>query len=162
MMQDEDALSFVAEHLMIGAHRWDETRGRSLHSYLNQCAIWCIKRWVKIHKANPHGAIASLNEEAFTDSRIQMYEITADDKSAMPDDDMSSQEDSIELASLIDKAGLTERQLHCIEVVYIKGQRPTEVARDLGISRQAVDQCLTKGIRKLRSAIDEQKEVFLG
>ena len=150
MMRDEDAISFVAENLMYGAHRWNGDKGRTLHCYLNQCAIWCIYRWVKLTKRSSTQLILSLDEDVFTDSRMQMHETIADEKSAI---DKTRRENIAELTHVIDRAGLTDRQMHCIEVVYIQGQRPAEVARDLGVSPQAIDQCLAKGIRKIQVAI---------
>jgi len=154
MLRNEDAISFVAEHLMYASCRWNETAGRTVHSYLNQCAIWAIKRWIKLSNKATQTEVVSLNADSCPGSRTQAYEIIADVNTQTPDEALSDQEQSDALAKIVDNAGLTERQRHCLDVVYVKGQKPSDVARDLGISRQAVDQCLNKGIRKIQVVID--------
>jgi len=158
MLRDEDAVSFIAEHLMYGAHRWHADGGRTVNSYLNQCAIWSIQRWIALTKRTQKHAIVSLNANC-PGTRAQRHELIADEKILPPDTIVSQQENS---RHLIDDYGLTDRQRHCLEVVYIQGQKPSDVARDLGISRQAVDQCINKGIQKIQGAIDgkEQEALF--
>jgi DNA-directed RNA polymerase specialized sigma subunit len=157
MLRNEDAISFVAEHLMYGAHKWSETGGRTVNSYLNQCAIWSIQRWITLSKKTHKHEMVSLNDDC-RGSCSQRHEIIADDKSLTPDSIVSHQEQSMHL---IEDFGLTTRQRHCLEVVYIQGQRPSDVARDLGISRQAVDQCLRKGTHKIRVVIDDKEKESL-
>ena len=155
MLQNEDAISFVAEHLMYAGYRWNESGGRTVNSYLNQCAIWSIKRWIVLTKKASEKACMSLHLDSAHGSKPQMlYSKIADVTTIPPDEILMNQETTEGLTHVIDDAGLTERQRHCLEVVYVQGQKPSEVARDLGISRQAVDQCLTKGIHKIKVAID--------
>lgn len=161
MLKSEDALSFMAEHLMYAAFRWREGKGRTVNSYLNQCAIWAIKGWVRLSNRASQHSMLSINTESHPDSRTQMYELLEDENSEVPDVALMKIEKSNNISSVIDDAGLTERQRHCIEVVYVQGQRPSEVARDLGISRQAVDQCLHKGIDKIRMATNGKTQEIL-
>jgi len=156
MLRNEDAISFVAEHLMYAAFRWDASKGRTLTSYLNQCAIWSIHRWLVLSNKSTQQSMSSLNVNVCDNSNTQLYELIEDTTVQPPDDIVSEQE---YLAYVLDDAGLTQRQRHCVEVVYIQGQRPSDVARDLGISRQAVDQCLKKSIHKIRVVIDDQKSL---
>jgi len=161
MLRNEDAISFVAEHLMYAAFRWDCSGGRTLRSYLNQCAIWSIMTWLTLVKKSNRYPIISINEDAYTDSRTKLYEIIQDKNSEIPDQVIMGQEQSDNLMNVIDDACLTERQQHCLDAVYIQGQRPSEVARELGVSRQAVDQCLNNGVNKIRIVINDQnKEEF--
>ncbi len=161
MLRNEDAISFVAEHLMYAAHRWNKSGGRTLHCYLNQCAIWSIHRWIALSKKVASKSLVSLNaDNCPTSDTQQLYTMIADDNAPAPDDILMDQEKTDGLANVIEGAGLTDRQRHCLEVVYVQGQKPAEVARDLGISRQAVDQCLTKGIRKIKVAIDGKETLF--
>lgn len=161
MLRNEDAISFVAEHLMYAAYRWTESGGRTVNSYLNQCAIWSIHRWIVLTKRASKKSLASLNaDNCPTADTKQLYTMVADDKTQTPAEVLMDQEQTDGLAHVIDDAGLTDRQRHCLEVVYVQGQKPAEVARDLGISRQAVDQCLTKGIRKIQGAIDGKEALF--
>ena len=47
MLKDEDAISFVANAIMMGDWRWKQKEEdkplKGLYSYRNQCAIWAIK-----------------------------------------------------------------------------------------------------------------------
>ena len=61
MLKDEDAISHVAEHIIWGHMRWRLDGGRTLRSYLNQCAIWAVKVWrTKIYQTEKK-KIYSLN-----------------------------------------------------------------------------------------------------
>lgn len=163
MLRNEDAISFVAEHLMYSAFRWEKERegGRTLHCYLNQCAIWSIYRWIVLLKrAETKGVPYSLNLDDCPDSHSQFYERIADEKADSPSDDIEAREQTNTIANIIDGAGLTDHQRQCIEFVYIHGKRKVDVARHLGVSRQAVDQCLNNGIRKLRVALDDNEHFF--
>jgi RNA polymerase sigma factor (sigma-70 family) len=153
MLHNEDAVSFVAEHLMYAAYRWDEKRGRTLYSYMNQCACWSIKRWINLYKKSNCGAIISLND-TLTDQHKPLYAITPIDVDA-PDKNLDDTESQQALATLFNKAKLTDKQHYCVEHIYIHGIKPSEVARRLGVTRQAVHQCLRKGISKLKLVINE-------
>jgi RNA polymerase sigma factor (sigma-70 family) len=157
MLRNEDAISFVAEHLMYGAHNWREAGGRTVPSYLNQCAIWSIQRWITLSQKTRKHKVVSLNDDCHG-SCSQRHEIIADEKSPTPDSIVSRKEQS---QRFVEDFGLTTRQKHCLEVVYIQGQRPSDVARELGISRQAVDKCLHKGVQKIRVAIDDKEKESL-
>jgi len=162
MLRNEDAISFVAEHLMYAAYRWTESGGRTINSYLNQCAIWSIHRWIVLTKKASNKSCLSLHLDSSHGTQKQLlYAKIADTTVAAPDEILMSQETTSGLAHVLDDAGLTERQRHCLEVVYVQGQKPSDVARDLGISRQAVDKCLTKGIHKIKVAIDGQDKESL-
>jgi RNA polymerase sigma factor (sigma-70 family) len=152
MLRDEDAVSFVAEHMMYAAHRWHHERGRTLHSYLNQCALWSIKRWIKLCKTANCAAIISLHD-THIDDRKPLYAITAVDVDA-PDAQLNAQDLHNELSAAIDSANLTSKQSRCIESVYVQGLKPAEVARNLGITRQAVHQCLEKGVAKIKAVMN--------
>ena len=157
MLRSEDAIAFVVEKLVYGAHKWELSRGRTLHSYLNQCSIWAIRSWIEMIKSQPQ--LMSINME-YHDSHSQLYESLPDFKADTPDNIVANKERTEELSNVISSAGLTERQSYCLEVVYVEGQRPSDVARDLGISRQAVDQCLDKGIRKVQVALHGKEQLF--
>ncbi len=160
MLRDEDAISFVAEHLMYASYRWKESGGRTINSYLNQCAIWSIQRWVVLIKRATKYPTLSLNVSLHPEERTQRHEMISDISIESPDKIMASQEQADNLTDVINNAGLTERQRHCLEAVYIQGQKKSEVARNLGVSRQAVDQCLTKGVTKIKVAIDGKETLF--
>jgi len=157
MLQNEDAVAFVAEHLMYGAYRWGEDKGRTVRAYLNQCAIWSIHTWVKRTTIANQIQTLSLHENCSNGLRMHRYQTIAD-INALPADVIVSRQE--QLCSLLDGYGLTSRQKYCLEVVYVQGQKPSDVAKELGISRQALDQCMDKGIQKIRISIDGKQTIF--
>lgn len=162
MLKSEDAISFVAEHLMYASFRWKPDGGRTINAYLNQCAIWCIPRWVSLSKKATSTSPWSINIDINKNDtkHNQLYATIADTHTQSPDKILMDQEQTLGLAKLINSAGLTERQQYCVEVVYLSGEKPAHVARNLGISRQAVDQCITKGIHKIKAVADGKAELF--
>jgi DNA-directed RNA polymerase specialized sigma24 family protein len=160
MLQNEDAISFIAEHLMYATHRWEKyPDGRAFKSYLNQCSIWGMYRWAHMLKSpglTKHTTI-SLNEScSYDDNKPQRYAICVDDTIPPPDIIIQKQEKTKTIYNMLhsDGVGLTLRQLQCIEGVYIHGQSKAQVARTLGVSRKRVGQCVVRGIQKIKMALN--------
>lgn len=161
MLRDDDAISFFAEQLMYAACRWrDYPGGRTVRAYLNQCVIWNLPRWVGMLKSAKSTVSLNDNGDDHTSYSQSFSEIIADDKAQTPDNIMVGEERTKNLAHVIANASLTDRQRYCVDAVYVQGQRPAEVARQLGIRRQAVANCLTNGIRKIQVAINDQESLF--
>jgi len=79
LLNDDDAVAHVAEHLMLGHLRWKEDGGRTLYSYLNQCAIWAIKSWKnKLYQTNKQHQELSLNASSGRDEGTQLYQFVSD------------------------------------------------------------------------------------
>ena len=151
MINDEDAISHVAEHIMWGHLRWKEDGGRTLKSYLNQCAIWAIKVWkTKIYNSDSK-KILSLNHTADGDGskETQQYENVADKKLEEPFQILYDNKIK-EAKSIIDNSCLTKLQNTCLKQRYIEGKKLQEIADDIGVTRQAVNQHIKKAIKKLR------------
>lgn len=157
MLKNEDAISFVAEHLMYGSANWNPDRGRTLRSYLNQCAIWSIQRWFFLLKrAKKHDAF-SLNKKLHCDSdkrTLYLYETIADEKAVSPDEALFSMEECETIHKVLKTASLTPRQQQCVELVYIENYSGVDAAKKLGVSRQAVDYNLHQAISKIRGVIN--------
>lgn len=151
MIRDEDAISHVAEHIMWGHMRWEESRGRTLKSYLNQCAIWAIKSWkTKIYQSEQK-KIRSLNHVISNggDGESQQYELIADKKCKDPFDILFNNV-RLEAEKVIDDECLTSLQCRCLKERYIDGKKLQQIAGSLGITRQAVNQHIKKGLHKLK------------
>lgn len=154
MLNSEDAISFIAEHLMYASCRWDAELGRTLRSYLNQCAIWAIRRWILLSKKANEFSCMSLNAEIY-DEQEPLYSVISDE-AIQPVDELCRKEETDAIRKIMDSE-LTDRQRECIELIYIQGVSGAEAARQLGISRQAVEQCTTKGIAKIRTTLDNEQ-----
>jgi RNA polymerase sigma factor (sigma-70 family) len=147
LLNDEDAIAFVAEMLMIGSCRWLYGGKKGEHrGYLMQCARWAALRWRRylyISKKHTH---ISLHQLIHNDEHTLLYEIIAD-KSA---EDPAIIVEREELIQLIAESNLTDKQKNRLYLVYIDGVKKSEAARQMGISRQAIEHSLKKGISKIR------------
>jgi len=154
MLKSEDALSFVAEHLMYATCRWKAEGGRTLRSYLNQCAIWAIQRWILLSKNATKYSCISLNQHGHSsdEDTDQLYSIIPDG-SEQPLDELCHWEEQDAIRKIMDSE-LTDRQRECIELIYVQGLTGADAARELGISRQTVEQCTTKGLTKIRTTLN--------
>lgn len=148
MLKSEDAISHVAEHIMWGHIRWREDGGRTLKSYLNQCAIWAIKSWKT--KAYNTESISSLNYITDKEGRhTQVYQNVEDSKCKEPFELLYNDSFS-EMKSLIESKCLTKLQQRCLYERYVEGKKLRQIAESLSVSRQAVNQHITKAVKKLR------------
>lgn len=154
MIKSEDAVSFVAEHLMYATCRWDKERGRTFHSYLNYCSICAIKRWALMSRRASCQHDVSLNA-SFDENSSDFYS-TMTDNTDTPVDKLCHDEETASIRKIMDEE-LTEKQRNCIEMIYINGCSGADVARALGISRQAVDQCTRKGLTKIRTILNDKQ-----
>jgi len=151
MIKNEDAISHVAEHIMWGHARWREDGGRTLKSYLNQCAIWAIKVWkTKAYKSDSKSCL-SLNHTIYNNngSESEQYKLVEDKKSKTPQEIIFNNP-SNEAVSIIKKCSLTNLQNKCVSLRYIEGKKLQEIADEIGVSKQAVNQHIKKAINKLR------------
>jgi len=151
MIKNEDAIAHVAEHIMWGHMRWREDGGRTLKSYLNQCAIWSIKVWkTKIYQTDKKKEL-SLNHTICNSSgsESEQYKIIADKKSKTPEQ-IIFENKRHQAKELIDDKCLTNLQNKCLELRYIDGKKLQEIADEMGVSKQAINQHIKKGIKKLR------------
>ena len=152
MIKNEDAISHVAEHIMWGHARWKEDGGRTLKSYLNQCAIWAIKVWkTKVYKSDSKSCL-SLNHTICNNngSESEQYKLVEDKKSKTPQEIIFNNP-SNEAISIINKCSLTKLQNKCVSLRYIEGKKLQEIADEIGVSKQAVNQHIKKAINKLRN-----------
>jgi len=151
MLKSEDAISHVAEHLMWGHIRWSETGGRTLKSYLNQCAIWSIKSWKTKVYHNEGKNIASLNysNSDEQDKQTEVYQTIEDKKCKDPFEILYNNKYS-EIKSLIKSKCLTKLQSRCLYERFVEGKKLRQIAESLSVSRQAVNQHITKAVKKLR------------
>ena len=152
MLNDDDAVAHVAEHLMLGHLRWKEDGGRTLYSYLNQCAIWAIKSWKnKLYQTNKQHQELSLNADAGRNGEgAQLYQFVPDKKAKEPFDILFNDNEKT-VGSLVESECLTHLQRYCLKRRYIENQTLQEIANSLGVSRQAVHLHIKKAIARLQN-----------
>lgn len=152
MLRDEDAISFVAEHLIYATQRWDKNRGASLNTYLIYCFKCCIPKWVKITQRDNYCLSLDFdsentdNKSAYTNST---YVDIFDDKQLSPIEFLIKKEKREELDKVI-KNILTPIQQSYVNYVYKDGLSISETSRIFGVSRQAVSNSLINSSNKIR------------
>jgi RNA polymerase sigma factor (sigma-70 family) len=149
MLNDESAVSHVAEHIMWGHLRWKKDGGRSLKSYLCQCAIWAMKVWkTKTYQVDQKKQM-SLNYELDGDGGNQQYEITPDPKLKEPFE-LIYNDANKNANEMINKSNLTDIQKKCMKERYIDGKKLQEIASSLAVSKQAINQHIKRALKKMR------------
>ena len=152
MLRDEDAIAHVMHSLMEGTARWD---GRGvLRGYLKQCASWAIHRWITTwSKQQAKNPPMSLNIHVGEAKRMQLYEVTED---ASHTERQRLQDVAEQAKECLDVSTLTDHQRQCLKLHYLDGVSQTDIAAQLGISRQAVHHCINNGLEKVRASVNEQ------
>jgi predicted DNA-binding protein (UPF0251 family) len=159
MLQDEDAISFVAHKLMIGTCNWVRGGKRGTHrGYLGQCGRWAIKTWSsQAYKMTDdtwddislfHDT--SVGGEESCERNVILVNTIADARCPDPTDLEPPLYDR--LAKAMDNAGLTEREATVIDLIHYKNCSYEQVAGELGVSKQRIQQNLHNAYEKIREA----------
>lgn len=167
MLKDEDAISSVANAIMMADWRWDENyqneKGtkKTRYSYRNQCALWAIQTYItKDHKKDKKfkKKFYSLDHITASDDDSTAHHFTQDDKILSPDDILVAKEDKEELAKLIDSLlsldCLSARQKDYIRLYYFESYTFEKIGQKYGITREAVRQGLNKAISMIKETIN--------
>lgn len=168
MLKDEEAISAVANAIMMADWRWDadyqNTQGtkKTKYSYRNQCALWAIQTYVtktykhkkKLSKKN----VYSLDHT--TDNKdISIHEMINNTSVKCPVEDLIIQEESDNLkqnlALLLDSNILSDRQKDYIRLYYYESYTFEKIGKKYGITREAVRQGLNKALNIIRELINE-------
>jgi RNA polymerase sigma factor (sigma-70 family) len=145
MVKDEDALAFIAESLMRATLRW-QPGGRTLRSYLNQCSIWAIRRWVLNKKqANKYDSV-SLDFEV-DDEGNSMHNFIADPHVGG------------NIEEIIDRAYLNETQKECLRLRYVNGMTFRDIGTALNKTGQRIEQIVDAALNKLRNEYHSTNEI---
>jgi RNA polymerase sigma factor (sigma-70 family) len=167
MLKDEDAVSSVANAIMMADWRWDENytneqgTKKTKYSYRNQCALWAIQTYVsKIYqKPKKIKNVYSLdfnNEDMDSSS----HEFIQDHRVKTPDQELIEKETSTSLSMLIDNIlsidYLSDRQKDYIKLYYFEDYTFEKIGKKYGITREAVRQGLNKALDLIKDLKNEQ------
>jgi RNA polymerase sigma factor (sigma-70 family) len=162
MLKDEDAISSVANAIMMADWRWDENyinkqgTKKTKYSYRNQCALWAIQTYVsKIYqKPKKIKNVYSL-DFGNDDMEFSNHEHIRDNKTIPPDEQLMQKEHSEELSCLIDNIlsidYLSDRQKDYIKLYYFEDHTFEKIGQKYGVTREAVRQGLNKALDLIRS-----------
>lgn len=162
MLKDEDAISAVANAMMMADWRWDENyenkqgTKKNKYSYRNQCALWAIQTYASKKSRKPKNAnkVYSLNHTIDSDDSFDIYHLIEDTKSSSPDDILLELEDKQILSDLVDSLlsldCLTDRQKDYIRLYYFEDYTFEKIGKKYNITREAVRQGLNKALEIIR------------
>lgn len=165
MLKDEDAISAVANAIMMADWRWDDNykndKGtkKTKYSYRNQCALWAIQTYISKdskHKKK-HKKVYSLD---FTvddnDEGTNLSSITSDLSELSPEDLAIQKESKQQLLDLISQLlsldCISPRQKEYIRLYYFESYTFEKIGQKYGITREAVRQGLNKAIQNIKEA----------
>ena len=162
MLKSEDAISQVASAVMEADWKWNpEYRSktntvRSKRAYRNQCAIWAIQNYIG-QKKRTRNTISLSYESDNGEHDVSISGTIADKKAYNPAIIASNNEELRNtqglIKSLLDSGIISDKQREYITAYYLDDQTLQEVGEKFGVSREAVRQCITKGIDTIKELI---------
>lgn len=167
MLKDEDALSLVANAIMMADWRWDENyknkqgTKKTKYSYRNQCAIWAIQTYIsKEYKKNrKFDKVYSIDSAIENNDDLVPSQLIQDNNIKTPINIVIDNEENDNTKQLVDSIlsleCITDRQKDYIRLYYLESQTFDSIGKKYGITREAVRQGLNKAIEKIRSTINE-------
>jgi RNA polymerase sigma factor (sigma-70 family) len=155
ILRSEDAISNIATQIMMADWRWNGNG--TLYGYRKECVKWAIKGFIERDVARSKRRVLSLNNTTrSSDDDTQEYMSMIPGKDPNPADVVEQNESDSMKVGLIDQilgSGiLTNTQEKCIRLHYLQGKSMSDIGRELGVSRQAVQDNVQRGISKLKAA----------
>lgn len=134
---------------------FDSKSGYSFNTYLNHCHQAAMAeasgfRTAK-QKKDPTRFAKSLDAPISDDDETTLGEITADSRDPIKDLENELYNESAKRAIESLFTLLTETERKVIESHYLEGKRYVQIANDLGLTRQRVNQLKDKAFRKMRT-----------
>ncbi len=153
MLQDEDAIAFIAEHLMSATVRFEENSGRTFKSYLNQCGIWAINRWLTNVKSAGKMDTLSLDFERDGGKHAStntLYDVLPDGHTNIVES-LIAQET---IDELLTHPCLNEAQKKCLKMKFIDELTYREIAEKMSFTRARAEQVTKDALRKLNENVE--------
>lgn len=166
MLKDEEAISSVANAIMMADWRWDDNyqntknTKKTRYSYRNQCAIWAIQTYITKnykHQRKTKKKIYSLDFNNSDEETASIYEKIENSSCEQPDLILMEQEEKTNLHDnlerLISSDLLSDRQKDYIKLYYFENQTFEQIGNKYNITREAVRQGLNKALDIIRGLI---------
>lgn len=162
MLKDEDAISSVANAIIMADWRYDDNykgpnnKQKTKYSYRNQCALWAIQTYVtKNYKSrNISSKFLSLdyNNEENEDTT---HSYIVDKRTKTPEEILIEKEGKAYLSSLIDQLlnsdCISKKQSEYIKLYYFEGMTFEEIGKQFGLTREAIRQSINKALSLISS-----------
>lgn len=167
MLNDEDAISSVANAIMMADWRWDENYNsingtkKSKYSYRNQCALWAIQTHAtKIYSKSKNIQNVYSLDQTDNDVELSRYGLIEDTSAGQPESILIEKETNESLHQLIEDIFalnlLSDRQKDYIKLYYFKNYTFEKIGKKYNITREAVRQGLNKALCLIRGLINNE------
>lgn len=161
MLSSEDAISNVANAIMMADWRWDKDRKgetgqqKTKYSYRNQCALWAIQSYVTRKKKNTKRKLVEIYHDN-NDKELSLLDVVSD-KTSSPVDNLIEQENKENIKKyletiLSESFGLiSEKQAKYIKLYYFENLTFSDIGKKFNVTREAVRQGIKKALEKIRN-----------
>jgi len=162
MLKSDDAISSVANSIMMGDWRWDPNREGSSgqkkthYSYRNQCAIWSIKSYISKKKNTKYKQTDCYVSNNVSDKKSLIFDLLYKENED-PLDLLIEKEEAMNIKKYIKKLLyvnsniLTDRQSKYIKYYFFENLTFSQIGLKYNITREAVRQGIVKILEKIRS-----------
>jgi RNA polymerase sigma factor (sigma-70 family) len=148
MLKSDDAISNVATAIMLADWRWEPNKGKTKYSYRNQCAIWAIKAYMQ-RAFLPKTTISfNSSDSDCVDGMASMIQDKTNDKAGEVNDI---------LENCLNQGVISNKQFKYIKGYYLDSKTYQEIADEVGVSRQSVEQLIKSGIKRLNIWATKQR-----
>jgi len=134
---NDDAISFVAEEMMIAAQKYDPNIGCKFSTYIHYCGKFGVKKWIDSKNKSGHNPKTEHKKKECGYVVDYIGDIIRKDENSKVD-------------QIILETPLTNQQFHCVSNT-LSGMSPSEISRHIGISRKAVYCHISKAKVKLHN-----------
>jgi RNA polymerase sigma factor (sigma-70 family) len=161
MLTNEDAISFVANAIMMGDWRWkqndnkDAKQYKNLYSYRNQCAIWAIQTYItKKYKHKKNNKCYSMSLLSSNNEDLEITNLIEDSTQSEPIDILINEENKNISTKLINDLFasdiLSDKQKKHLRMYYLENQTLESIGKQFKVTREAVRQSIKSAIEKIR------------
>lgn len=153
MLASDDAVSYVAEAIMMADWLFDENYiGKkgvkcSRRTYRNLRGLWSIKSYMTRRKRNQKKIMSSLNYSDEDGKELYTY-LEADCEA--PVETLLRKETREILEQILSCGMITEKQELYMKMYYLKSMSVAEISEHCNISRQAVHESIRRALLKIK------------
>ncbi len=140
MLSSEDAISYVAHHLMKADWTYDASRGTTPRAHRNGRAQKAIKNYLtagRSRKNRRHVPLTAVQHGVAAKSQ---------DEQSYVEQESSTKK----ISFLLENSGLTPREKDHVTETYLRGSGFQELATERGCSRQSIEQSVLSALHKMR------------
>lgn len=144
MLNDEDAISFVAEQLMEGTNRFTEEHNCTLSTYYTRCGKWAIGKWCDLtcNSKKRNKKLVHLSTVVNAGGHKPMY---------LSDTIMDKHNNNdFQIETLRHFSLLTDKQKECLKMRFLDNMTYSKIAAYMGCSRQGAQYFVNQALTKLR------------